>query len=135
MKQGMPVIWEEAGQLRKLMQQQSDSRLRTRLHLLYLLRTGVATNRAQAAHLLGIGRNSVGQWLHQYERGGVTALLTVGHAPGKASSLPAAVIAGMRTKLADPHGCASFHELHRWSNKPIICTRPISSSGTPPPTS
>ena len=64
--------------------------------------------------LLGIGRNTIGQWLHQYERGGLQALLTLGHAPGKASSLPAAVIAGMRAKLADPRGCASFHEPHAW---------------------
>ena len=65
MKHGMPAIWEEANQLRKLMQQQSDSRLRTRLHLLYVLRTEVATTRGQAAQLLGIGRKTVGQWLHQ----------------------------------------------------------------------
>ncbi len=114
MKQGMPAVWEDASQLRKLMQQQSDSRLRTRLHLLYLLRTDVATNRAQAAQLLGIGRNTVGQWLHQYERGGLQALRAVGQARGKASSLPAEVIAGMRAKLAAPSGCASFHELWRW---------------------
>jgi transposase len=114
MKQGMIAIWEEASQLRKLMQQQSDSRLRTRLHLLYVLRTGVARTRAQAAQLLGLGRNTVGQWLHQYERGGLGGLLTLGQAPGKVSSLPAAVVAGMRDKLSDPRGCASFHELHRW---------------------
>jgi transposase len=114
MKQALPAVWEEASHLRKLMQQQSDSRLRTRLHLLYVLRTDVATNRAHAAQLLGIGRNTVGQWLHQYERGGLQALLTLGHAPGKACSLPAEVIAGMRAKLAAPRGCASFHELWRW---------------------
>jgi transposase len=114
MKQGMIAVWEEASQLRKLMQQQSDSRLRTRLHLLYLLRTGVVTNRAQAAQFLGLGRNTVGQWLRQYERGGLPALLQVGQAPGKASSLPAEVIAQMRAKLAEPRGCASFRELWRW---------------------
>lgn len=114
MKQGMIAIWEDPSQLRKLMQQQPDSRLRTRLHLLYLLRTGVATNRAQAAQLLGIGRNTVGQWLHQYEQGGLADLLQVGQAQGRASSLPAEVRAGMRAKLTDPRGCASFHELHRW---------------------
>ena len=114
MKQSLPAIWEEATQLRKLMQHQPDSHLRARLHLLYLLRTGMVTTRAQAAQLLGIGRNTVGQWLHQYERGGLAALLEVGHAPGKTSSLPAEVITGMRAKLTEPTGCASFHELHRW---------------------
>lgn len=71
MKQGMVAVWEDARELRKLMQQEPDRRLRMRLPLLYLLRTGVAPTRVQAAHLLGVGRNTVGQWLRQYERGGL----------------------------------------------------------------
>ena len=62
----------------------------------------------------GSGTGSVGQWRHQYECGGLAAVLHVGHAPGRASSLPAEVIAGMRAKLAEPTGCASFHELWRF---------------------
>lgn len=111
MKQGMPAIWEEASQLRKLMQEQLDSLCRTRLHLLYLLRTQAARIRQQAAQLLGVRRETVGDWLTLYERGGLAALLQVGHAPGKAPSLPPEVITGMRAKLAEPTGCASFHEL------------------------
>ena len=61
----------------------------------------------------GSGTGSVGQWRHQYECGGLAAVLHVGHAPGRASSLPAEVIAGMRAKLAEPTGCASFHEWWR----------------------
>ncbi len=114
MKQGIPAIWEEASQLRKLMRHQPDSLRRTRLHLLYLLRTQAAMTRQQAAQLLGVRRETVGDWLALYERGGLAALLQVGHAPGKAPSLPLAVTAGMRAKLAEPTGYASFHELHRW---------------------
>ena len=113
MKQGIPAIWEEASQLRKLMQHQPDSLRRTRLHLLYLLRTQAAMTRQQAAQLLGVRRETVGDWLGLYERGGLAALLQVGHAPGKAPSLPPDVTAGMRAKLAEPMGYASFHELHR----------------------
>lgn len=59
-------------------------------------------------------RETVGDWLALYERGGLAALLQVGHAPGKTPSLPPAVTAGMRATLAEPTGYASFHELHRW---------------------
>jgi transposase len=114
MNQGMLVVWEDADQLRKLMSQQSDSRLRTRLQMLYLLRIGAATNRCEVARLLGVSRETVGSWLHLYECGGLAALLRLGQAPGAVSSLPPQVLAGMREKLAQPLGCASFRELHRW---------------------
>lgn len=117
MNQGMFVIWEEARALRQLMQQEPNSLLRTRLHLLYLLRTGVVRTRGQAAHVLGISRNTVGQWLRRYERGGLAAGLALGPVAGRARSLSARVVVGMRAKLAAPRGCASFHELHRWGEQ------------------
>lgn len=114
MNQGMLMVWEDADQLCELMSQQADSRLRTRLHMLYLLRIGAARNRIQLARLLGVERETVGAWLHLYERGGLAALLRLGQASGAPSSLPLHVQAGMREKLAQPLGLASFRELHRW---------------------
>jgi transposase len=114
MNQGMPAVWEETSQLRELMSQESDSRLRIRLQLLYLLRSGAAANRTQAARLLGVERETIGQWLRLYERGGLAALLKLGQAPGKVSSLPPEVIAGMHAKLAEPTGVASFRALQHW---------------------
>jgi transposase len=114
MNQGMPAVWEETSQLRELMSQESDSRLRIRLQLLYLLRSGAAANRTQAARLLGVERETIGQWLRLYERGGLAALLKLGQAPGKVSSLPPKVIAGMHAQLAEPTGVASFRALQHW---------------------
>lgn len=114
MNQGMLMVWEDADQLCEQMNQQSDSRLRTRLQMLYLLRIGAAHNRIQVARLLGVERETVGAWLRLYERGGLAALLRLGQAPGAAPSLPPQVLAGMREKLAQPLGLASFRELHRW---------------------
>jgi len=114
MNQGMLMVWEDAEQLCELMNQQSDTRLRARLQMLYLLRIGAARNRIQVARLLGIERETVGGWLRSYERGGLSALLRLGQAPGASRSLPPQVVAGMREKLAQPLGLASFQELHRW---------------------
>lgn len=114
MNQGMPAVWESASQLCELMDQQSDSYLRTRIQMLYLLRIGAATDRLQVAQLLGISRNTVAHWLRLYERGGVAALLRLGHAPGASSSLPPHVITAMRERLAHLLGFASFRELHHW---------------------
>ena len=114
MNQGMLMVWEDADQLCQLMNQQADSRLRTRLQMLYLLRIGAARNRIQVARLLGVERETVGAWLRLYERGGLAALLRLGQPRGAASSLPPHIQAGMREQLAQPLGLASFRELHRW---------------------
>lgn len=114
MNQGMLAVWEDADQLCELMNQQSDSRLHTRIQMLYLLRIGAARNRIQLAQLLGVERETVGAWLRLYERGGLATLLRLGQAPGASSSLPPQVLAAMREKLAQPLGLASFRELHRW---------------------
>lgn len=114
MNRGMPAVWESASQLCELMDQQSDSSLRTRIQMLYLLRIGAATDRLQVAQLLGVSRNTVRRWLHFYERGGVSALLRLGHAAGATSSLPPHIIQGMRERLAQPIGFASFRELRYW---------------------
>jgi len=114
MNQGMLAVWEDADQLCELMKQQSDNLLRMRLQMLYLLRIGSATNRLQLARLLGVSRNTIGAWLRLYERGGLAALLQLGLAPGAASSLPPHILAGMREKLAQPLGLASFQQLQHW---------------------
>lgn len=114
MNQGMLMVWEDADQLCELMNQQSDSCMRTRLQMLYLLRIRAACNRIQVARLLGVERETVGAWLRLYERGGLAALLRLGQAPGALSSLPPHILAGMREKLAQPLGLASFRELHCW---------------------
>jgi transposase-like protein len=97
-----------------MMGKERDSRKWTRLQMLYLLRTGQATDRSQVARLLGVYRETVGEWLANYEQGGLTKLLEIGQASGAVSSLPAEVIAAMRAKLADPTGVRSFQALRRW---------------------
>lgn len=114
MKRGMPAVWEDASHLCELMNQHPDARRRARLQVLYLLRIGAAADRTQVARLIGVSRDTVGQWVQQYERGGIPALLTLGQARGAISSLPPQVVEGMRAKLAEPTGLASFRALQHW---------------------
>ena len=114
MKRGMLAVWEDAHQLCDLMHQQSDSHLRTPLQMLYLLRIGAAADRLRVAQLLGVSRHTLRHWLQCYERGGVSALLRLGHARGASSSLPPHIVQAMRAKLAEPAGFASFKALHQW---------------------
>ena len=114
MKQGMPAVWEDASHLCELMNQQSDARLRARLQMLYLLRRGSAANRTQVAQLLGVSRDTVGQWVQQHERGGIATLLKLGQARTAIPSLPPELVQGMCVKLAEPTRLASFRALHHW---------------------
>src|SRR5215208_8088289 len=92
MNQGMLGVWESEQTLRELISRERDGRKCLRLQLLYLLATKQATNRTTAAKLLGINRQTVGQWLSAYEEGGLASILEIGRPSGLPSSLPDFVI-------------------------------------------
>ncbi len=114
MNQGMPYVWESVKSLREMISKEPDGHKSKRLQLLYLMARRHATTRRAAAQLLGLNRETVGQWLHQYERGGLDRMLALKQPPGLRSSLPEEVIEAMRGKLQDPIGVSSFKALQEW---------------------
>ena len=114
MNRTMPVIHESADALKHRLQQERDPRKRQRLHLLYLLATGQARRRCQAAHLLGVERNTIGRWLTRYTQGGLDALLDVYVPAGKAPALAPQQLAQLQQRLAQPDGFASYGEIQQW---------------------
>jgi transposase len=86
------------------------------LHLLVLIKSGQVTSRGQAATHLALHRNTVGAWLRHYRDGGLEALLTYKEAgaPAGQKTLPPAVFAQRKTRLATPTGFASYLEAQRW---------------------
>ncbi len=114
MNRTLPVIHESADDLKYRLQQERDPRKRQRLHLLYLLASGQARRRGQAAQLLGVERNTVGRWLTQYTRGGLTALLDIYIPAGKAPALTPEHVAQLRQRLEQPEGFASYGAIQQW---------------------
>jgi transposase len=114
MNRTMPIIHESADDLKHRLQQERDHRRRQRLHLLYLLASGQARHRGQAAALLGVERNTVGRWLTQYTEGGLEALLDLYVPAGKAPALAPAQVEQLRHRLAQPDGFASYREIQQW---------------------
>ena len=114
MNRTMPVIHESADDLKHRLQQERDPRKRQRLHLLYLLATGQARRRCQAAQLLGVERNTIGRWLTRYTQGGLDALLDVYVPAGKAPALAPQQLAQLQQRLAQPDGFASYGEIQQW---------------------
>lgn len=100
MRRAIPPIVERADELKQRLQREHDGRKKARLQLLYLLVTGQAQTRQQVATLLGISRNTVGQWLAIYQAGALPALLTIYVPPGKSPSLAPEVLASIEHAFA-----------------------------------
>jgi len=114
MNKAMPFVWESSQYLRELISKEQNKRKALRLQMLYLLATRQATTRSKAATLLGLDRDTIGDWLNKYERGGLASLLEISIPCGLHSSLPENVVEAMRLKLQEPAGLASFKALHSW---------------------
>ncbi len=114
MNRTMPIIHESADDLKARFQQERDHRKRQRLHLLYLLASGQARRRTQAAQLLGVERNTIGRWLTRYAQGGLDALLDIYIPAGKTPALTPAQLTQLQQRLAQPEGFASYGEIQQW---------------------
>jgi transposase len=114
MNRTMPIIHESADDLKARFQQERDHRKRQRLHLLYLLASGQARRRTQAAQLLGVERNTIGRWLTRYAQGGLETLLDIYIPAGKTPALTPAQLTQLQQRLAQPEGFASYGEIQQW---------------------
>jgi DNA-binding CsgD family transcriptional regulator len=114
MNRAMPAVIEDVEFLREQMKKARDSYKLPRLQMLYLLRTGQARNRKEVARVLGINRDTAGDWLAKYESGGIDGLVEIGRSAGATPSISETVIAGIRSKLNEQEGLAGFRDLHKW---------------------
>lgn len=73
-----PAIKESAEALQDLLTHEHSAKRRTRLHLLFLIRSGQVKTRGQAAGHLLVHRNSIKNWLDAYKAGGLEQILQVG---------------------------------------------------------
>jgi transposase len=73
-----PPIKESTDELYALLKYEQDARLRSRIHLLFLIRSGQVSTRLEAARHLAKHRNSIKNWLDAYKGGGLKELLRIG---------------------------------------------------------
>lgn len=109
-----PPILESVKDLQARLEQERDARLRVRLRLLVLVRSGQVQTRREAAEVLAVHRNSVRNWLAAYERG-LEALLQIGTSGPKREqkTLPDAVFKALGERL-DGEGFAGYVAAQRW---------------------
>lgn len=114
MNKKVPDITETVEELNSLVKKYKNTREIDRLRMLYLLKSGKAKNRTEVARLLGMHRETIGQWLSKYEAGGLEKLLERRSAPGRQSYMTPSQLETLRSKLNDPSGFSSYVEIHQY---------------------
>ena len=114
MHREQPVITESADELKAMLKQEPNRQKRQRLHTLFLFASRQATTRQEAAHLLGVHRQTIGRWMTAYTEGGLPALLDIYVPAGKPPALPAPVLADLEHHLRRPEGFASYEAMRVW---------------------
>jgi transposase len=107
-------IHESGDDLKRLMQQQSEPVARSKVQVLWWLKSGQVTSVDEASELSGYHRVTVSRWLQEYRRGGIAELLEVRKGTGRTRSIPEAVLEDLRQELQDPEGFNGYTEVQRW---------------------
>ena len=126
MYQPLPLIAEDLETLQERLRHERDPKRKPRLHLLVLIKSGQVTSRGQAATHLALHRNTVAVWLRRYRDGGLETLLAYKEpgAPAGQKTLPPAVFAQLKARLATPTGFASYLDVQRWLREAIALEVP-----------
>lgn len=107
-------ISESVEELEQHLQQASTASGKERLQMLYWLKSGLVHRRNQLAKLLHRNERTVYEWLCKYKQGGISNLLEVKTAPGKASTIPATALEQLQQKLQEPKGFESYGQVQQW---------------------
>ena len=113
-----PPIIESVEELEARLKHERDARLRSRLHLLILIRSGRVQTRREAAEHLAVHRNSVTNWLATYEHGHLEALLQIGRTgpQRKQKTLPDAVFQALCERV-NAEGFPSYGAAQQWLHR------------------
>ena len=108
------VIEESVEFLEKQLKQTRTSSQKERLQLLWWLKTGQVEQHQELAHRLGRDTSTVSRWLQKYRRGGLSQLLEVKTAPGKAPHMTPEALAGLKERLYKGIAFKSYGEIVEW---------------------
>jgi transposase len=117
MRKETPQITEGVEELRQRLRAEHNGRRKTRLQVLYLLKSGQAQSRQEVAALVALHRHTIGRWLAAYERGGLAAMLEIRIHSNRQPVIPAPVQRALVAKLRASKGFGSYGEAQQWLQK------------------
>lgn len=109
------VIHESEQQLKGMLAQQREGRLKERVQALYWLKSQQVKHLPGVAKLLGRDTATLYRWCERYRDGGLKRLLELDyHQAGRPGALPELVSQALRVRLQDPQGFPSYGAVQRW---------------------
>jgi transposase len=110
----IPPITESLESLKTRLSTEPKARRKTRLQMLYLLKSGQAQTREAVATLLAVHRHTISRWLDTYSRAGLEELLTLKTHPNRPPALPPAVKQALAQQLRRPEGFRTYIDAQTW---------------------
>lgn len=107
-------IQESAAELKTLMERQQKASQRSKVQVLWWLKTGQSETVNQLASMGGQHRSTVSRWLSLYRQGGLEALMQIAARSGRPRRMSTEVLADLERELADPEGFSSYKEVQQW---------------------
>lgn len=107
-------ITESADTLRQAMTQASDAVGRSKLQILWWLKSEQAQTLQQVITWSGYHRSTVSRWMKRYREGGIEALLEVQPRPGRPRAISGEIYEQLQRELKDPEGFDSYGEVQQW---------------------
>jgi transposase len=114
MNKALPNIKEDISQLEQMLKTEKDARLKERILALYLIKTKQAKTRIAVSKMLAKYRTTIGDWLKEYEKNGMSGLLTIQTHSNRKSSIPPDVLQQLKQKLKDPEGFNGYKAIQIW---------------------
>lgn len=85
-------ILETDRELKRLLSQENDGKIKERLQALYWLKSKKIYTITQVANLLGHHRVTVQRWLNEYKKKGIQGILKRPKSPGRPREIPTHVV-------------------------------------------
>lgn len=103
-----------------MIQQESNSKLKERLQVLYLLRRPKPLSVSEIAKVIGRHRASVQRWLSDYREEGLKKLLATRQSPGRPQVIPTWAVNSLKQRLDKPEGgFGSYTQVQQWLSETL----------------
>lgn len=108
------TVTESLEQLEKSLHHARSVSQKERLQMLVWLKQGEVRSRGELAERCQRDKATITRWLGCYRKGGLSALLRKGTAPGAVRKIPAESLEKLKARLAQPEGFHSYGEIQQW---------------------
>jgi transposase len=112
-------IRESEEELKKMFLRENDGRIKERIHIIYLLKTGNCKNIKDLTLKIPRDRNTISGWIKKYKTGGIELLCKRETSPGRTSVLTDDEKNIIKEKLCNTEGFGSYNEIYEFVEKEI----------------